>query len=344
MYRGFDADKGMTLIRANMAIAVGKAAGAAEYVRDRWNNDDRLQIYTAKAAVGGFTVQATDTDFTPEELEFFDAVVAKTAFGKISGWREMDFNVRTLQLVNGATGYWVSESAPKPISKPTVQGSILRPLKSAAIVVFPRESVRLGGDKTEQGIKRDMIKAIQIVMDTSLLDPNNTGTANKEPASITASAPTISSSGSGADNFVTDLESLFNAFGGDLATAYFATDSFTAAKIGLLKTSGSGFLFPDVGPRGGNLQGIPLVTTDGSPVDSNASQLALIDPSGIAVALEGARVAQSEVTSIAMADDVTGAQEMVSLFQTNSVAFLVEIFGNWQTQRSGSVALMNVTF
>jgi hypothetical protein len=85
---------------------------------------------------------------------------------------------------------------------------------------------------------------------------------------------------------------------------------------------------------------MPLIVSRSSPYATAGGQLALLDPSGIAYASAGVKVAQSGQTSLSMRDDPSAPIEHVSLFQTDSAALVAEINANWEVQRAGSVSVI----
>lgn len=283
-------------------------------------------------------VSALDTtDFgTPEAEEFFSLVREQSVLGRLNGLRRIPFNVRMLSVVGGTSAYWVGQGKWKPLSKPSLDGATLDPMKIATLVVATEEAMR-ANPATELILLDDMKRAVSESLDEAFLDPDNAGVANEMPPSVTFGLTPVTSTGDPA----ADIAALVAAFGGDFSAAYFITDPTTATQIALARDAGGSFAFPDAGPRGGSILGIPLLVSRGSPRDSSGGQLALIDPTGIAANVEGIRVETSGEASLQMRDDPTDpATTLVSLYQTNSVAWIAEAGANWDVQRAGSVALI----
>jgi len=172
-------------------------------------------------------------------------------------------------------------------------------------------------------------------IDQAFLDPTNAGSATA-PAAVTHGAPTITASSDAA----ADLKALVAAFAGDMSSAYLVTDPDTATGLAMVRGANGSFLFPDAGPRGGSVLGIPLLVSRFSPRDTSGGQIALIDASGIAVAMDAIELSQSDQTSLAMSDTPTSPASMVSMFQTNSVALKAVIYANFENQRVGGVAVL----
>jgi HK97 family phage major capsid protein len=272
-----------------------------------------------------------------EASEFFDQVLQGSILGKMAGLRRVAFDVRMLAATTGASGFWVGQAKPRPLSKTVISGSILRPLTVNAIIVTTAEQLRNPSSIVEAALHRDIMRAATEALDTSFIDVSNTGISGTEPAAITDGATSVAATSDPS----TDIAALIAAFEGDLAAAYLVSDPVTLTRLALARDSGGGFLFPDLGPRGGSLLGIPVISSRSSPLDSDGGQLAIVDPTGIAVGFDGIEVTASEHTSLLMADDpADGPGEMVSLFQTNSAAMLAKIYANWERQVPGSVALL----
>ncbi len=140
-----------------------------------------------------------------------------------------------------------------------------------------------------------------------------------------------------------DETALIEAFAGDFSAAYFVTDPSTAARLALARDAGGAFLFPDCGPRGGSILNVPLVTSRGSPVDSAGGQLALIDASSIAAAIDGMDISRAEGVALEMSDDPSDLDAetvLVSLFQSDLVALRAVMHANWEVQRAGAVVVV----
>jgi hypothetical protein len=326
--------KGLTFVRSLIAKHTIKSADPERvqiFAQKNWGaaQADRITKAVVSALVTG--------DFgTPEATEFFSLIRDQSVLGRLTGLRRIPFNVRMLSVVGGTNAYWVGQGKWKPLSKPSLEGATLEPLKVATLVVATEEAMR-ANPATELVLLDDMRRALSESLDEAFLDPSNAGVADEMPASVTNGVTPVISTGDPA----ADIAALVAAFGGDFSAAYFITDPTTATRLALARDAGGSFAFPDAGPRGGSIVGIPLLVSRGSPRDSNGGQLALIDPTGIAANVEGIRVQTSGEASLQMRDDPTDpATTLVSLYQTNSIAWIAEAGANWDVQRAGSVAII----
>ncbi|WP_339487843.1 phage major capsid protein [Pseudomonas sp. EL_65y_Pfl2_R95] len=327
--------KGRTFIRSLIARSVSACSsveGMARFTSARWGNYQGDLV--SKAAVSAIT-QNEVGEYAAQE--FFGLVMERSLLRRMSGFRRIPFRTNMLKVVNGAIGYWTAESKPVPVSKQSLVGSTIHPLKVNCIICVTEEAINTAGDITEAGLQTDMERAVVDSLDLALLDATNAGVVDERPASITYGAPSIAASADAA----ADVTDLINLFDGDLGAAYFVTDSATATNMAMLRNASGALVFPDVGARGGSVIGIPLLISRASPVDSSGGQLALIDPTGIAYAADPIAVDKAQHATIAMSDDPESDPEQVSLWQTNTVAFKSSLPANWEVQRTGGVAYLS---
>jgi hypothetical protein len=344
MYRVTVDRKGIDLARAAIACALGRTdADAANIAAKRWGEQSAPYV-VVKAAVAAVGMNAGegggDLASPVAAQEFFAAVQQQSIIGRLQGRVELPLNTRTLGIVSGATAHWVKTKSPKPVSRLSLSGEVLQPRKTAALIVTTKEVVERSNPQTEARFNADLQRACVELLDQTFIDPTNLGSADESPASITNGATPIASSGEPG----LDIAALIAAFEGDLASAYFITDPTTATQIALARDASGGFMFPDVGPRGGSLLGIPLLTSRSSPRDSSGGILVLLDASAVGVGVEGARVARSEQATLQVNDvpddPVSATSVQVSLWQSDLVAFLVELLANWKLARPGAVAVV----
>lgn len=302
------------------------------YTSGRWGDYQGGLI--AKTAVSAITYSEVGETAAKE---FFSLVMERSLLRRLSGLRRVPFRTKMLKVVSGATGYWVGESKPIPLSKQVLEGSTINPLKVNCVICCTKEAIEVAGDLTESGLQADMERAVVDALDSALLDATNAGEVDERPASITYGAPNLAASSDAA----ADVESLINIFGGDLGAAYFVTDSKTATNMAMLRNASGALIFPDVGARGGSVIGIPLLISRASPVDTNGGQLALIDPTVIAYGADNILMENARHATMAMSDTPESEPEQVSLWQTGTIAFKSVLPANWEVQRAGGVAYLS---
>lgn len=329
---------------ARLAICLGRARGeglpAALQIAEATYGAHSQVATVLRAAVGAGTTD--DSQFAAPLAEaqiiandFLEATRTRSVLAKLTDLRRVPTKVAVPVQTGRATAYWAGQGAPKPLSKGSLDSATLEPRKIVGIVPLSRDLVRLSNGTAEALVRRDLVNGAAALADSSFLDPANVGVAGVQPASITAGLTPVASSG----NVTTDLEALIDAYAGDLETAAFITDPLTAVQIGL-RSSGSNAVV--VGARGGEAVGIPVFTSSGSPRSTSGGQIVLLDQAATLMADEGIRLDVSEQAALQFDDAPSaGAQALVSLWQNNLVAFLIERRLNWSAPLAGTVVLLN---
>lgn len=248
---------------------------------------------------------------------FLEMVRARSLIGKIAGFRKVPSDTRILVQTGLAIPDWTIEGEAIPVTVPEFDSQKLRPLSIGGIVPISQELMRAIGDaNAEQAIGRDLARGVADLESLTLIDPNNAGEADKRPASLLYGVDPVESSA----DAVEDVERLISDFAGDLEAAVMVTDPRTAVRL-----RGAGF--EGAGARGGDVAGIPLVTSSAVPADSDGSLIALIDPSGTLLVDAGIEFAVSTETTLDVGDEVG-----VSLFQQDLAAIRVVRALNWRPQ------------
>jgi HK97 family phage major capsid protein len=274
-------------------------------------------------------------------------ILGKFGQGDIPSLRRVPFDTALGISTAAGSGYWVGEGKPKPLTSFNFDKTTLAPLKCANIVVLTEELLRRESASAEQMVRDEMRNALVQLIDDSFIDPANAGTSNVEPASITNGASTGAASGTGdADDIRADIRSLFNEFitansNADIVLIMRATDALAA---GMLVNALGQAEFPNIQRNGGNLVGLPVLTSQAVP----SGTVVAVQPSEIYYADEGGfMVDVSREASLQMLDNPTNASAdgtattMVSLWQTNSVGFRCERILNWALRRSSAVAYLS---
>ncbi|MDN8615491.1 phage major capsid protein [Variovorax ginsengisoli] len=305
------------------------------YARNRWGEYQGTEV--TKAAVAA--ISSADTGGVDVARAFFGLVREQSILGRLTGLRRVPFSTRMLAVTAGSRGYWVRQGQNKPLSRVALAGSTLDPLKVAAILVVTKEMLRANDEAAEATLQDDLVRAVTVVLDEAFMDPDNAGVANEMPASIAYGATQIQAT----SDFGADLRAMIAAFKGDLGYAAFVTSPDVAVGIATMTDSQGHYLFPGIGARGGELLGIPVLTTRSNVTTTSGSSLLLIDPTGIAAAVGSMTLDSSDQATLQMSDDPNDAGSPVfnvSLYQTNGHAYKAEIDANWSRQRPGSVVAL----
>jgi hypothetical protein len=199
----------------------------------------------------------------------------------------------------------VGEGLKIPVFKYSVDSGGLVPVKVCGIGVGTNEAL-----KTQEGaaaLVQELRQAVIIETDRTFLSILADDAATVEAA-------------------VADpLSSLYTILGGvnlsGFGALYWALGPQLANFLSTCRAvMGGNLLFPDMGPRGGSLLGLPALVSE-----ALVSDLMLIEPSGIVTGADDLQVKLSTSALVEMDDDPedSGATpHQVSLFMTDSAAFL----------------------
>jgi HK97 family phage major capsid protein len=331
-----------------MANAKGSASDALHFAKRRFKDDAMLhKVLELRQSMGATELvdlvmraavdigTTTDTDFASPlnyyanmANEFIEFLRPQTILGRIQGLRQVPFDIRMGRQTGGASAGWVGEGKPKPLSRQAFDAVTLGHTKLAVITVITEELARFSSPNAETIIRDDLGKAVIQQQDTDFVDPDNAGTANVKPASITYGVTPTASAGNSAANIDTDVGNLFAKWitnNLNPATAVWIMPSSTAMRLGLVKNALGQIVYPNVGPNGGTFMNLPVIAsenvglTDGS---ANGKIVALVNASDILLADDGqVSIDISREASVQMNDapddPTTAATVMVSLWQKN---------------------------
>jgi HK97 family phage major capsid protein len=312
-------------------------------------------IMQLKAAVPAATM--TDSTWAgalvdPTNLpgEFIEFLRPETIIGRLN-LRGIPTNVRLIEQTQGGTGYWVGVGAPKPLTSFGYAPVTLSPTKVAAIAVATKESLRYSTPSLDMLIRDGLRDALVERVDIDLLDPAEAGSANVQPASLTNGLVALTSAGTSADHVRTDLANLVQALRsanlrGPIAIVL--PDALLTALAFMVNSLGNAE-FPGLDNNGGSYKGIRFIGSEYVANQSGSGNMVIaIAEREVFVSNDGGvTIDASDQASLQMLNNPTNNSAtatpttMVSMFQTNSVAFLGEWHINWQKRRSSAVAYMD---
>lgn len=346
-------------------VAKCKALGMKHYrdpasIAEEIYGPNSIVVGALKTSVlGGTTVSGnwanflvgTETSVFADFAEFLRpmTILGKFGNGGVPSLRNVPFRVALLSQTGGASGYWVGEGKAKPLTSITGARTTLTPLKVANICVLSEEVIRDSSPKADVIIRDELARALMERLDTDFVDPAKGASSGVSPASITNGATTAASVGTDEDDVRTDVKTLFDAFidaNNPPNNGVWIMSTQNALSLGLMVNPLGQPSFPGVNMLGGNMFGIPIIASEyagNNVVLLNASDIYLADEGGMAVDMS---MEASLEMSDAPANTVTvptGAQ-LVSMFQTNSVAIRAERTINWARRRSSGVAYLTNVF
>lgn len=333
----------------------------AEVAKEMYPFDDRLQAHLKAAVPAATTTQTTwasplvdPTNLVSEFIEFLRpaTIIGKFGQGGIPALRQIPFNVRIIEQTVGGTGYWVGQGAPKPLTAFGYAPVTNEITKVAAITVLTDELVRLATPSADMLARDGLRDSLVETIDRSLVDPAEAGSAGIQPASLTNGLVALSSAGASADNARTDVTSLLSSFiesNINPASLVIVMSSTLALALSLMRNSLGQKEFPDMTLNGGFLEGIPVIASQYAANASGYGNLVVaISASDVFLSDDGqVTIDASREASLQMLDNPTNnsatatATQMVSMWQTNSVALRAERFINWKKRRSTAVVYMD---
>jgi len=334
-----------------LAAAKGNPQIAFEIAKSQYPENGRIHNVLKAAVAAGTTTDPTWAgplvDYQTFAGDFIEFLRPTTILGKfgangIPNLFNVPFNIKIPAQTSGGNAYWVGEGKPKPLTKFDFSQIELRWAKIASIAVLTEELVRFSNPSADTLVRNALAEAVRARMDTDFIDPAKAAVANVSPASITNGvAPIVST-----DDVSADLDALYTAFitaNLSTANAVFIMSEILAQQIARVKTPLGQTEYPNIGPRGGSLEGVPVITSQYVP----AGTIILVAADQVYLADDGQVVIDaSREASLEMLDNPTNssapptATSLVSLWQTNSIGIKAERFINWQKRRAQAVALV----
>ncbi|MDB6455008.1 phage major capsid protein [Falsirhodobacter sp. 20TX0035] len=353
-------EKGVGFARLAKVKALAKLDGESvrTVAKELYGENSAVYGIVSKAAVSAGSTQdgnwaaplyGEGTDVIADFVEFLRPRTILGRFGQngIPALRQVPFNVPLVGQTDGGEGYWVGEGRAKPLTNFGFERNILDIYKVASIAVATEELLRRSSPAAE-GLLRDSLAAAIIArLDTDFVNPAKAAVAGVSPAAITNGVTPVASTGGDADAIRADIRALmatFIAANNAPTTGVWLMGSTTALATSMMVNPLGQAEFPGITMTGGTFAGMPAIVSDyipaGTVILANASDIYLADEGGI-------QVDMSREASLEMADNPvhnsttpTGATSLVSMFQTNSVAFRVERFINWSRRRPSAVAIL----
>lgn len=323
--------------------------------------DPEIVAFVQKAAgtaIGALN-STTDSSLIGNEGvigDFVEFLRAKTIIGRfglngIPSLTRVPFRVPLVSQATGGTGYWVGEGDGKPLTKPSFARTELAPLKVAAISVATMELLRDSSPAAETMLRNDLAAAVAARLDVSFVGPSVTAVSGVSPASITNGAEEIvSTATTDADAIRNEVRSVMLKFVNalnPLTSGVWMMSSGSALALSMMTNTLGQQEFPGININGGTFMGLPVLVSDHITdyvVLANASDIWIGDDGGLQIDMSD----QASLQMVAGDDDgstqnsiTPTATSVVSMFQTNSVAFRAERTMNWARRRTSAVAFIS---
>ena len=311
----------------------------AQQFRDSPQVSAALGARLSKAAIAGQTL-----DDAPDLAAFgiYDRDVALLLSGVSafeacrSRMRELPFDIKVPRQTDaGSGGGWVPEGGGVPVVSYGFDYLRFKPARVGSVYVCSDELLR--APLAELVVRDAALAAVGRTESTLFLDPTIAASGDA-PASITFGAPAITATGSVSADLASMLAAVTTAGRGLCWIMRLRDLAYVGAALGAAA--------PDL-PR--TLLGVPVILSPNSP----AGLVVLADLSEVAYSATGLEADLSDVASIAMESTPTNAiaagspaaptaTTLVSLYQSNAVAYKLSRFLNWAVVRAGAVAYMTL--
>jgi len=288
--------------------------------------------------------------------DFVEYLRARSIFGQVSSrFRQLPFDTPVLIQATAGAGAWVKEGTAKPVTQWTYTRTKLAPLKVAAIAVATKELLKRASTAADTLIRDELARAVNAAVDGTFVS-DAAAVTDESPAGLRNGTSALTLTGDGTVAGIRcDIAAMLKELVGDnlsVAGAFWIMSEGTAIDLSMATNEVGAPAFPGVTPTGGTLAGLPVFTSQYVADETEGPVVMLIKGDEIFLGDEGGiDVSMSDQASLQMDNDptqvITGtptATAVVSLWQTNSVGFLVERFLNWQKRRAGSVVWAHVNW
>lgn len=318
-------------------------------------------LVTKATVVAGSTVSGNwaedlvgdETNVYADFVEFLRpmTILGKFGNGGIPSLRRVPFRTPLIGQTGGGQAYWVGEGRPKPLTAFDFSRTTLDELKVATISVVTEELLRKSSPAADMILRDALAAAVAERIDTDFIDPDKSASSGVSPASITNGVTAIASSGNDADSIREDVRALmatFVAANNPPTSGVWIMSAATALSLSLMVNPLGQGEFGGVSMNGGTFLGLPVIVSEYFGAVSAGGFVALVNASDIYFADEGGvQIDVSREASLQMLDNPTNASvdgtatSMVSMWQTNSVAFRAERILNWSKRRASAVAVLD---
>ena len=284
--------------------------------------------------------------------DFVEYSRARSVMGQISDrLRRLPFDTQVLVQASAGVGKWTAEGDAKPLTSWTYTKAKLVPLKVAAIAAATQEMLKRASVAADTLIRDELTRSVNTAVDGTFVSAAAAVTG-ESPAGIRNGISALTLTGDGTVAGIRcDIAAFLKELAGDnlsVSGAFWIMPELVAIDLSLATNEVGTAAFPGITPTGGTLAGLPVFTSQ--TVATNVVMLVkgdeifLGDEGGIEVRISDQASLEMDNAPTQSSIGTPTATTTVSMFQTNSVAFLVERFLNWQLRRAGAVVWATVNW
>lgn len=336
----------------SLAVCGGDSTAAIAYAEARqreWGDYSVTQALRQKAAVSG--LEADSIGGGDIQADLLAAVRPLTLAGRMP-LRRVPTNIPMLTQAIGAVAHWIGEGGARRLSAGSYTRELMRLKHVAAMTVVSNKHLQSATIDGDTALLADLVAACVQALDAAFISRGNIGD-DATPAAVTAGVAPIAAAGDTIGDVDEGLRlavAALVAAGSNLTAAHWAMSSQLAAAMSLARGSGGAPAYPGIGALGGQLCGLPVLTSGVVELDSDgASDIALIDASQISFAEDPPELRSSGNVLVEMDDAPTGnsttpvaaTQNRVSMFQTECTALMAGFRANWKLRRPGCVQVIS---
>lgn len=280
--------------------------------------------------------------------DFVNFLRPRTLIGQAQ-FRAVPFNVRIGGQTSGGSANWVGQGKAKPLTQFDYNATTIPFTKVAAIAVITQELARFSDPSAEALVRDSLADAVIERVDSDLFDPDKVAVANVSPAGLLNGVTPVAAPASGDPDAIRcallALWAPWDSTNIGARPAYYTTPA-VARFLAFTRDALGNVAFPGMTAFGGTLDGIPVRVSQylANNGGSGGAPFILVDEAEVWLADDGSvTLDQSDQVSLEMdsaptsdSDTPTGAS-LVSMWQTNSIAFRAERFIWWGPRRSGAI-------
>lgn len=359
--QNLDAGIGFARVARVKAIAHINHADPIQVAKSLYPDDEALNKLLTKAAVpAANTGNATWAgnlvlDGGAYFADFIEYLRPRTVVGQVSDrLRRLPFDTQVLVQGSAGSAKWVAEGAAKPLTQWTYTRTKLAPLKVATIAAATKEMLNRASAAADALIRDELTRAVGAAIDGTFVSAD-AAVSGESPAGIRNGVSGLALTGDGSiEGIRCDAAAMLKELVQDnlsIAGSFWIMPETVAIDLSAAINAFGAPAFPGVTPTGGTFMGLPVFTSQYLPTDSSGSVVMLIKGDEIFLGDEGGvQVSMSDQASLVMDDapsmnsTTPTAAQVVSLWQTNSVGFLVERFINFAKRRSQAVVWASVNW
>ena len=291
--------------------------------------------------------------------EFIDWLRPETIVGKLTGMRNIPFNVQIPRQIAAMTAAnWVGQSQQKPVGKAEYDNILFPWAKMALITAFSDELLRFSNPQIDILLREEIVKALVQFTDEHFIS-DVAATPGVSPGGIRSGATSYPSTGQTVASVTDDFNTILTHYAtnnlgidGVICIMSPRTENYLMSQ----RTAQEIFSWKSE-MMGGTIMGIPYISSNYVPTNLgaglNESFILFVKQSEVFVAQEGFTVDTSKEASIQMVDTVGGefsaadplvqSPSSVSLWQNNLTALRCERYMYWEPRRDPSevVALIS---